>query len=211
MSFCAPRPSPFEPRGFEHAVEHLAVVDLDDVVAALDAEALHGVGGHHADFSVRRDGGRSHSIGVELHELAEAAGAGLFVAKHEARAKAAIGLGQLVEMLRHIAGQRRGEIVAQRQPLVVVVLEGKHALVGAILIGQELAQRLGVFDERRLDGFEAIELVDLADGLHHAGGAGDLGGSAVRESARQPRLHRLLIALLAHRPENPAPCALRAL
>ena len=41
-----------------HAVEHLAVVDLDDVVAALDAERLHRVGSEHADLGIGRDRSR---------------------------------------------------------------------------------------------------------------------------------------------------------
>jgi hypothetical protein len=41
--------------------------------------------------------------------------------------------------------------------LLVVVLEREHALVRPVEIGQELAERLGIFDERRLHGLEAIE------------------------------------------------------
>ena len=99
-------------------------------------------------------------VGIELHELAEAARPGLLVAEHPARAIAAIGLRQPVVILGDIAGERRGQVVAQRQPLLVVVLEREHALVRPVLVGQELAERLGVFDERRLDRLEAVELVD---------------------------------------------------
>src|SRR5690606_6315356 len=35
-----------------HAIQHLAVVDLDHVVAARDAKALHGVGSEHADLGI---------------------------------------------------------------------------------------------------------------------------------------------------------------
>ncbi len=64
-----------EPDRLHHAVEDLAVVDLDHVVAAADADPLQRVGGHHADLGIRRDGGCADDVGVELHELAEAAGA----------------------------------------------------------------------------------------------------------------------------------------
>jgi len=67
----------------QHAVEHLAVVDADNVVATLDAERLHHVSHHHRHFGIRRDAWRADGIGVELHELAEAAGAGLLVAEHQ--------------------------------------------------------------------------------------------------------------------------------
>jgi hypothetical protein len=190
---------PLETGGLQHAVEHLAVVDLDDVIAAPDAKPLERVGRHHADFRIGGHGGRAHRVGVELHELAEAARPRLLVAEDKTRAIAAIGLGQLVVILGDVTGQRRGEIVAQRQPLVVVVLKGEHAFVGAILIRQELAERIRVFDERRLHGLEPVEFVDLPDRLHHPLGGGDFRGAAVREPARRPRLHgRLLLSLLGH-------------
>ena len=89
---------------------------------------------------------RADRVGVELHELAEAAGARLLVAEHPAGAIAAIGLRQRVEILGDVAGERRGQVVAQRQPLLVVVLEREHALVRPVLVGQEFAERVGVFD-----------------------------------------------------------------
>ncbi len=101
---------------------------------------------------------RADRVGVELHELAEAAGAGLLVAEHPAMAIAAIGLGQRLEILRHVARQRRGQVVAQRQPLLVVVLEREHAFVRPVLVGQELAERVGVFDRRRLYRLETVAL-----------------------------------------------------
>ncbi len=100
----------------------------------------------------------AHRVGIELHELAEAARAGLLVAEHPAEAVAAIGLRQRVEILRDVARQRRGQVVAQRQPLLVVVLEREHALVRPVLVGQELAERVGVFDRRRLHRLEAVAL-----------------------------------------------------
>ena len=52
--------------------------------------------------------------------------------------------------LGHVPGERGGEVVAQRQPLLVVVLEREDALVGAVLVGQEFPQRVRVFHEGRL-------------------------------------------------------------
>ena len=68
----------------QHAVQHLAVVDADDVVAARDAERFHHVGHHHRHFGVGGDARRADRVGVELHELAEAARARLLVAEHPA-------------------------------------------------------------------------------------------------------------------------------
>ena len=101
----------------------------------------------------------------------------------------AIGLWQPVEILRDETRQRRGQIVAQRQPLLVVVLKGKDALVGPVLIGQELAERVGVFDRRRLERLEAIELIDLADDVEHPAGGGEFAGLAVGEPARRARFN----------------------
>ena len=184
-----------EADGFEHAVEHLAVVHLDHVLA-FEAERFHGVGRHHADLGVRRRRRATHRVGVELHELAEAAGAGLLVAEHPAEAIAAIGFRQRVEILGDVTRERRGQVVAQREPLLVVVLEREHALVRAILVGQELAQRVGVFDRRRLDRLETIALVDVADGVGHAPRGRDFGGAAVGKTARQTRLK--LVGFVGH-------------
>ena len=75
--------------------------------------------------------GRADRIGIELHELAEAARPRLLVAEHPAGAVAAIRLRQALVILRHEARERRGQIVAEREPLLVLVLEGEHALVRA--------------------------------------------------------------------------------
>ncbi len=80
-----------EPDRFHDAVEHLAVVNPDHVVAARDAQRLHRVGHHHAHLGIRLDAGGAHRIGVELHELAEAAGARLLVAEDVAGAIGAVG------------------------------------------------------------------------------------------------------------------------
>ncbi len=170
---------------FHHAVEHLAIVDFDQVVATPDAQRLEAIGGHHAHLGVGGRGRRPDGVGVELHELAVAPRSGLLIAEHPTGAIAAIGLGQALVMLGDIAGERRGQVIAQAQPLLVVVLEREHALVGPILVGQELAKRLGKLDERRFDRLEAVKLVDRADLGHHRLGPGDVGGSAIDEAARQ--------------------------
>ena len=174
-----------KPDRLHQSVEHLAIVDLDDVVAARDPQRLEAIGGHHADFRIRRRRRRADRVGVELHELAEAPGARLLVAKHPARAIGAIGLRQPVVVLGDIARERRGQVIAQRQPLLVVVLEREHALVRPILVGQKLAERVGVFDERRLDRLEPVERVDLADPGDHRFGGGEIAGVAISKSARQ--------------------------
>ena len=161
--------------GFHQAIQHLAVIHLDDIVAALNAQSLHRIRRHHADLGIGRHRGASDRIGIELHELPEASRPRLFVAKHPALAIAAIGLGQRVEILRDITRQRRGQVIAQRQPLLVVVLEREHAFVRPVLIGQELAERVGIFDRGRLHRLEAVEFIDGANFLQHRARCGEFG------------------------------------
>ena len=171
------------PISLHEPVEQLAVVHLHHILPALDAQRLHRVGGHHADFGVGGGRGGAHRVGVELHELAEAARSRLLVAEDPALAVAAIGGGQLLLVLGHVAGQRRGQVIAQRQPLLVIVLEGEDAGIGPVLVGQELAQRVGVFHEGLLHRLEAIGLVDLLDG---APACGARRGSRPAPMSRKP-------------------------
>ena len=156
------------------------------------------IGRHHADLGIGRDRGRADRVGVELQELPEPARAGLLVAEHRPDPIGAVGLWQGVEMLGHVAGERRRQVVAQRQPALVIVLEREHALVGPVEVGQEFAERLGIFDEGRLDRLEAIELVGLADRRHDPVGGRKIGRAAVGEAARQPRLQGRRRCLICH-------------
>ncbi len=138
----------------------------------------------------------AHRVGIELHELPEAPRTRLLVAKHPAEAIATIGQREILEILRDVSGERRGQVVAQRQPLLVVVLEREHALVRPVQVGQELAERVGVFDLRRLDRIEAVALIDGADRLDHAPRRRDFGRPAVGEPARQACLQ--LVGFFGH-------------
>jgi hypothetical protein len=86
--------------GFHHAVEHLAVVDPDDVLAARDAEAsMVSAIIMHISASAWTPG-RADRVGVELHELAEPARPRLFVAEHPAGAVGAVGQLDVVDVFR---------------------------------------------------------------------------------------------------------------
>ena len=80
VSHCASFSIPSPPR---RPSRNFPVVDLDDVLATLDAEGFQRVSGEHAHLGIRRDALGTDGIGVELRELAEAAGAGLLVADTE--------------------------------------------------------------------------------------------------------------------------------
>ena len=60
-------------RALQHAIENLAAADLHHIVAARNAEGLERVGGEHAQLGIGGDRGGADRVGVELHELAEAA------------------------------------------------------------------------------------------------------------------------------------------
>ena len=157
---------------FEQTVQHLAVVDTDAVVPAWNAKGFQHISTHHAHLGIRRDDRRADDIGVKLCELAEASGAGLFIAPHGAGLIAAEGLGQSVVIFSNKARERRGQVIAQRQPLLVIVLKGKHAFIGAVFVGQELAERVGIFKGRCFQRIKAVALIDGPDfGKHLRFGA----------------------------------------
>ena len=175
-------------RHFQHAIEQLAVVELDDVAAPRQAQRFQRVAQHHQQFGIGGGIGTAHRIGIELGEFAEAAGARLLVAPHRAHRIAAERLGDGLEMRRDMARQWRGQVIAQAQPLVVVILEREDAGIGPVDIGQELAQRIGIFEGRGFQRIEAIGFINPANGLQHRPFGRDLGAAAVAESARQARL-----------------------
>src|SRR5262249_62047562 len=76
------------------------------------------------------------------------------------------------------------EIVAQRQPLLVVILEREHAFVRPVLIRQELAKCIGIFNRRRFHRLEAVKLVDGADLLDHLPRGRGFARAAISEPAR---------------------------
>ena len=187
-------------RDLHDAVQHLAVVDADRVVAARDAGGLQRLAEHRADLGVGGDRGGADGVGVALVELAEAARARLLVAPDRADLVAAVGGRQAQAVLGEDAGERRGQVVAQRQPLLVLVLPGEDALVRAVDVGEELAERLDGLDGAGLQRVEAVGVVDLADPVEHRGARPDLGAEVVAEALRglRPRAAGLLRFVLGH-------------
>src|SRR5205085_4171916 len=138
-------------------------------------------------------GGRraADRIGIELHELAETPRAWFFVAIDVAGAIAAVRLRQRIEIFRDVTRQRRGQVVAQADPLLVIVLEREHALVRAVLVGQEFSERIGELHRRGFHRLKAVKFENFADFLDHLPGGGDGGGATIFQPARQARLQFL--------------------
>ena len=172
-------------RDLHHAVQNLAVVHPHDVVAARDADLFQRVGQHGADLGVGGDGGGADGVGIALIELAEAARSRLFVAPDGAHRVAAVGAGQVVAELGGDAGERCGQVVAQGEPVLILVLPGEDALVRAVDIGQELAQGLDRLDRARLQRVEAVAFVDPRDGVEHGFAFGHIRAEIVAEALRR--------------------------
>ena len=119
-------------------------------------------------FGVGKNARGADGVGVELRELAIASGARLLVAKHLADLIPPKWLWQRVEVFRNEARQWRRQIVAHREPLLVVIAERKNAFIRPVLVGQEFAESVGVLERRRLESIEAIGVVDGANGVEHA-------------------------------------------
>ena len=174
-------------RGAQEAVEQLAIVDLQQI--GVGGQARGGVAGHRHGDDLRIGLGtrRADRVGVALDELALAPGPGLLVAPHRTEGIAPERLGQAVPVLGREAGQRGGQVVAQRHPLLVVVLQREHPRVGAVGVGQELAQRIGIFERPGLQLLEAERLIDPRHGGEDAPLPPDRAGATILKSARRAR------------------------
>src|SRR6185295_4667664 len=85
------------------------------------------------------------------------------------------------------------------EPLLVVVLEREHAFVRPVLVGEELAERIGIFNSRRLNRFEAVPLKDHADRFHHVAGGGDLDRPAIGKAAGKAGFEfRWFVGFISH-------------
>jgi hypothetical protein len=124
-------------RDLHHPVQHLAVVHLHHIIAA-EAKALEHIRQHGADFRIRRDRGRADRIGITLIELAEPTGPGLFVAPDRPHCIAAVGRRQVVAILRGNPRQRRGQVIAQRQPAASSSCQAKTPSFGRSTSGRNL-------------------------------------------------------------------------
>ena len=184
-------------RDLHHPVQHLPVVHPDQVVPARDPHGLQRVGQHRADLGIRRHARRAHRVGVALVELPEPPRPRLLVPPDRPHRIAPVGRRQVVPVLRIDPRQRRRQVVAEREP-VVLLLPGEDALVRAVHVGKELAQRLDRLDRRGLQRLEAVALVDPRDPVEHLGPLGHLRAEIVAEALGRLRLRARLLSVLRH-------------
>ena len=193
-------PGSSSPADLHDAVQHLAIVDADRVVAARDPRRLQRLAQHRAHLGVRRDGRRPHGVRIALVELPEPPRPRLLVAPDRPHLVPPVRRRQRHPVLRIHPRQRRRQVVAQRQPLIVLVLPGEDPLVRPVDVGQELAQRLHRLDRARLQGVEAPGVIDLADPRQHRLPRPHLGAEIVAEALGRlrPRAAGLLVLVLGH-------------
>jgi hypothetical protein len=87
-----------------------------------------------------------------------------------------------------MAGERRGQIIPQAHPLLVIILHGEHTGVRTVGIRQEFAKAVGVFEGRCFNRVKSVAFVHLTDLGQHLVCGTDIGGRAVNEATRQTRL-----------------------
>ena len=147
----------------QRAIEDFPIIDADAKGLARDAGLREAVGHEHAHFGIGGGRGSAERIGIDLGKLSEASFAGFFVAQHGSSLIASERLGQGVEVFGDIARERRGQIVAQGELFLAAVLEAEHALMRLFGIGQEGAERIGIFEQAGFERREAVGFADLAD------------------------------------------------
>ena len=100
-----------------------------------------------------------------------------------------------------------GQIITQREPLVVFVLEGEHALIGAVLIGEKFSKVFRVFKSGRIERLEAIGFIHVTNGAQHRILRADFLRRDVAQPLGQSRLGPWSFLVLCHEkiPAGPEP------
>ena len=155
--------------GLHNTVQDLAVVDPHNAVTSRNAHNFQRVGKHCANFGICGHIAGANGIGVALIELPVAPGSRFFVAPHRPHGKAPIGRRQVVSVLGKHPGKRRGQIIPQRHPRLVLVLPGKDTLVRTIHIRQEFSQRLDRFHRRCFQRIKSVSVINLGNRGQHCG------------------------------------------
>ena len=182
---------------FQHTVENLAIVGPDNGIGA-KAKDIEDVGQHGTDFGVGRHGGRADSVGITLIELPEPARPRLFVAPDRPHGIAPVGRWQVIAVLGIDPRKRRCQVVAERNPAVVVAFPGKDTFVGPVHIRKKLAQRLDRFDGRAFKRVEAVAMVDLRNARQHLRAFGHIWAKIVAEALGRDRLGARGLLLFRH-------------
>jgi hypothetical protein len=100
---------------------------------------------------------------------------------------------EVVLMFGHVAGERHGEVVAQRELWVPALLErpgGLHEVHLAFRFTTRLGEKhVGQLDDRRLDRHEAEPRIHGSDGVHHALEHHLLGRQQLQHTGHRSRGH----------------------
>jgi hypothetical protein len=123
--------------------------------------------------------------------MISASASGLLVPPHRTHGVTAERLWEGLRVLGDKARQGGGQVVAQRDPLLVVVPQREHAVVGPVLVRQELAESVEVFEAAGGQRFEPIALINGRDGVDDRALGGDIRGAFVDEPFGAPGLRAL--------------------
>src|SRR5437868_14967698 len=102
----------------------------------------------------------------------------------------------MLKMLGDITRERRGQIVAQRKPLAIVINEREYALIRPVKIRKKLPERVGVLEGRRLKRVEAVRFKYVTDRVEAGALCGDFCRCAVSKPPRHPGLRPFCFALI---------------
>ena len=145
----------------------------------------------------------ANRVRIALGKLTEAARARLFIAPDSPHRITAKRFGQTVIILSNKTGERRGQVIAQTHPLLIIIGEREHPGIGPVDIGQKLAQRVGIFKGRRFQRIKAMGLINGGNTRQHVALGGDLRADTILKAAwfAGLRFKRLLffILVLSHR------------
>ena len=130
---------------------------------------------------------RADCIGVALQEFTETARARLFIAPDGTGRITAERLWQSLPVLSGETGKRCGQIIAQRDPLFVIILHGEDTGIRAVIVRQELAEGISIFPCAGIKRLEPPAAIDRCDAVDHLGLCMDQRLAAVRKTARLSR------------------------
>ena len=169
---------------FQHGIQQAARIHADHELAVARACRAHRFGGHRDHLGIGMCACRPDRVCVALQELTKAPRPRLFVAPDRTGSITPEGLWQRLPVFGGKAGKRRCQVIAQRDPLLVIILHRENAGIRAVIIGQELAERVGIFPGACLKGFKTPAAIDRGDAVDHLRLRVDQGFALVGKAAR---------------------------
>jgi hypothetical protein len=132
----------------------------------LHADRPQRFGAHGDHLRIGMEARRPHCVGIALPEFPEAAGARFLVAPDRPGRIAPERAAKVLAGFSDKAGERRCQVVTQGDPLLVIVLQGEHAFIRSVGIGQEFAKRVDILKGAGFEVLKAPLAIDAGNGFH---------------------------------------------